>query len=96
MSADMPIALITEANRGIRLEVYRQLGQHGYSVILGTRDLARGQQAAAKLTQGSGKIIPQQLDVTDPYSIERLCVVVEAEYGCLDILVNNAAILYDS
>ena len=96
MSADRTVALVTGANRGIGLEVCRQLAQRGHTVILGSRNLAKRQQAAAELAHVSGLIIAQQLDVTDQHSIERLQAVVETDHGRLDILVNNAAILYDS
>lgn len=86
MTAEMPIALIAGANRGIGLEICRQLARHGYTVILGTRDLAKGRQAAGELGHGSGQVNPQQLDVTDTHSIERLRVEVEAESGRLDVL----------
>ncbi len=86
------VALVTGANRGIGLEVCRQLAQQGYTVVLGSRDLAKGEAAAA----GSSAILPHQLDVTDPASIERVRDWVDKEFGQLDVLVNNAGILYDT
>lgn len=88
------LAIVTGGNRGIGLEVCRQLAQRGYTVILGARDLAKGQQAAADL--GLEGIIPRQLDVVDPASIGALHAWVEREYNALDVLVNNAAIHYDT
>ena len=93
--AETPIALVTGANRGIGLEVCRQLAQLGYTVLLGSRDLAKGEQAAAQLS-GNLSILPRQLDVADGDSIERLRGQVETEFGRLDVLVNNAAIHYDT
>ncbi|MBZ0282736.1 MAG: SDR family oxidoreductase [Anaerolineae bacterium] len=94
--ANQPIAIVTGANRGIGLEVCRQLGERGYVAVLGSRDLAKGQQATAQLQVSNGAIVAQQLDVSDLESIENLRAWVEAEYGCLDVLVNNAAINYDT
>lgn len=94
MTTQTQIALVTGANRGIGLEVCRQLVQRHYTVILGARDEAKGRQAAANLNQM--QIIPRQLDVSDPASIERARDWLTAEFGRLDVLVNNAAIHYDT
>jgi NAD(P)-dependent dehydrogenase (short-subunit alcohol dehydrogenase family) len=90
------VALVTGANRGIGLEVCRQLGQRGYSVVLGSRDAAKGERAAASLAADGRDVRACQLDVTDPRSIDRAQSMVTAELGRLDVLVNNAAILYDT
>ncbi|HEY9763036.1 MAG TPA: SDR family NAD(P)-dependent oxidoreductase [Trichocoleus sp.] len=89
-------AIVTGANRGIGLEVVRQLAHKGMTVILGSRDLQKGEMAAAKLTDEGLQVLPRQLDVTDFESITRLAAQVEQEFGRLDILVNNAGILYDT
>jgi NAD(P)-dependent dehydrogenase (short-subunit alcohol dehydrogenase family) len=93
MSETKRVAIVTGANRGIGLEVCRQLAEGGYAVVLGSRDLAKGEAAARSI---SGEVHPRQLDVTDPDSIERLRVSMETDFGHLDVLVNNAAILYDT
>lgn len=90
------VALVTGANRGIGLEVARQLAQKGMTVIMGTRILEKGLAAAEKLTEGEGRVMPYQLDVTDSKSIDQLAKWVEQEFGHLEILVNNAGILYDT
>lgn len=92
----MLLAIVTGANRGIGLEVCRQLAERGYTAILGSRDLAKGERAAAALKLTNGSVISRQLDVTDLNSIHNLRAWVEAEYGHLDVLVNNAAINYDT
>ena len=84
----MSRALVTGANRGIGLEVCRQLAARGHDVILGSRDVAKGEAAA----RGIERVRVAQLDVADPASVERLAGEVDG----LDILVNNAAILYDT
>jgi NAD(P)-dependent dehydrogenase (short-subunit alcohol dehydrogenase family) len=63
---------------------------------LGSRDLAKGEQAATSLKRQGLDILPHQLDVTDKASIEQLRAQVESAFGRLDVLVNNAAILYDT
>ncbi len=86
------IALITGANKGIGLETARQLATQGIKVLLGARDLAKGEAAAAILKAEGLDVTPIQLDVTDTVSIHTAAQKVEAEYGKLDILVNNAGI----
>ena len=88
-------ALVTGANRGIGLEVCRQLARLGTHVVLGARDLAKGSDAARQLAAEGLRVTACQLDVTDLRSIDDTRERVTAEIGGLDVLVNNAAILYD-
>jgi NAD(P)-dependent dehydrogenase (short-subunit alcohol dehydrogenase family) len=83
------VALVTGANRGIGLEVCRQLAQRGYAVLLGARDEAKGKRAARQI---GGGVTPVQLDVADADSVRRAV----GDLDRLDALVNNAAILYDT
>ena len=89
------VALVTGANRGIGLEVTRQLALRGFTTILGARAAQKGQRAASSLQQSGLKVIPVQLDVTDQKSIDAAKHLVKERFGKLDVLVNNAAILYD-
>jgi NAD(P)-dependent dehydrogenase (short-subunit alcohol dehydrogenase family) len=86
------VALVSGGNRGIGLEVCRQLAERGITVVMGSRDAEQGQEAAARLPEG---VVVHQLDVADPESVEGLARSVEDEFGRLDILVNNAAISND-
>jgi len=86
---DRRVALVTGANQGIGLQIAKELAARGITVIVGSRDLARG-TAAAKTIQGDAR--PVQLDVTDAGSIRVAEARIRAELGRLDILVNNAAI----
>jgi NAD(P)-dependent dehydrogenase (short-subunit alcohol dehydrogenase family) len=90
------VALVTGANRGIGLEVCRQLGQRGYVVVLGSRDRERGAVAAARLRGEGLDIEACQLDVADAASVEAAVERIRREHGRLYALVNNAAILYDT
>src|SRR5437588_2816808 len=90
------VAVVTGANRGIGLEVVSQLARRGMRVVLGSRDLEKGEAAARSLSLKEGTVFSRQLDVTDQLSIERLFKDVTADFGQLDVLVNNAGILYDS
>jgi NAD(P)-dependent dehydrogenase (short-subunit alcohol dehydrogenase family) len=86
------VALVSGGNRGIGLEVCRQLSGRGITVVMGSRDAEQGRAAAAELPEG---VVVHQLDVAAPESVERLARSVEEEFGRLDILVNNAAISND-
>lgn len=88
------VAIVTGANRGIGLEVVRQLADRGFKTILGARDLAQGEKAASSLQHND--VITVQLDVTDPRSIDDATKMVDERFGKLDVLVNNAAIAYDA
>jgi len=91
----MTIALVTGANRGIGLEVVRQLAQVEIQVILTARNLEKAQEAARPLIDEGLQIIPKRVDVNDETSVKSLVTDVEAEFGQLDILVNNAAAFAD-
>ncbi|KAL6894312.1 hypothetical protein ACP4OV_008410 [Aristida adscensionis] len=87
------IAVVTGRNKGIGLEVCRQLTGKGVTVVLAARDMARGTAAVEKLRDlGLSGVTFHQLDVTDGPSVTRLAEFLEACFGKLDILVNNAAI----
>jgi NAD(P)-dependent dehydrogenase (short-subunit alcohol dehydrogenase family) len=85
------IALVTGANRGIGREVVRQLLEHGFRTVLTARDQERGREAADEL--GAEFL---QLDVADDAGVDRCFRTVEERHGRLDVLINNAAIDYDT
>jgi NAD(P)-dependent dehydrogenase (short-subunit alcohol dehydrogenase family) len=93
--AENRIALVTGANRGIGLEVCRQLAERGFIVLLTAREGAKATAAANKLKK-AGTVEPIALDVADPRSIERAADEVLKRYDYLDILINNAGINYDT
>jgi NAD(P)-dependent dehydrogenase (short-subunit alcohol dehydrogenase family) len=87
-------AVVTGGNRGIGLEVCRQLAELGHRVILTARDLARAETAAARLAS-AGSVSAAQLDVTNAESIRALAAQLAERRIDVDVLVNNAAILLD-
>ena len=89
------IALVTGGNKGLGLEIARQLGQQGVTILLGARDAAKGQQAAAALVKEGFKAEFLQLDVESDAEIAAAVKTVTAKYGKLDILVNNAGVSTD-
>jgi NAD(P)-dependent dehydrogenase (short-subunit alcohol dehydrogenase family) len=90
------IALVTGANRGIGLELVRQLSGRGFVAILGARDPEKGEAAARGLRREGLGVEVRQLDVADGASVEALGARLAADHGRLDVLVNNAAIHYDT
>ena len=93
--AEQRIALVTGGNRGIGLELCRQLGQQRIRVLLGSRDLAKGVAAASELKANGLPVEPRQLDVANVQSIRECMNWVRREIGRLDILVNNAGIMVE-
>jgi NAD(P)-dependent dehydrogenase (short-subunit alcohol dehydrogenase family) len=90
------VALVTGAYRGIGLEVARQLARRGFDVLLTARDLRKAGAAAAGFREEGSKVVAAALDVTDARSVEAAARFVAERFGRLDVLVNNAAVLYDS
>lgn len=86
------LALITGANKGIGFATARQLGALGWTVLVGARDEARGKQAEQELTEGGAEARFVPLDVIDEQSVAGAAAWIGAEYGALDVLVNNAGI----
>jgi NAD(P)-dependent dehydrogenase (short-subunit alcohol dehydrogenase family) len=85
----MKIVLVTGGNRGIGLEICRQLDKLNHTVILGSRDFEKGIAAARSF---SNNVIVKQLDVTNEVSILELFNYIKTEFGKLDVLINNAGI----
>ncbi len=86
------VALVTGGNRGIGLEVARELAARGMTVLLGCRDVEKGREAARRLGPRAHAVA---LDVTDGASVAALVEAVEREHARLDVLVNNAGVYLD-
>jgi NAD(P)-dependent dehydrogenase (short-subunit alcohol dehydrogenase family) len=85
------VAVVTGANRGIGLEVDRQLADRGFDVVVGARDAAKGRAAAVEIGADS-----HPLDVADDGSVTAFAAWLRRSKGRLDVLVNNAAVHYDT
>jgi NAD(P)-dependent dehydrogenase (short-subunit alcohol dehydrogenase family) len=86
---DKPVALVTGANKGIGLQIAKDLAAHDFTVLVGSRDLEHGEEAAKSIGADARAL---QLDATNGASIAAAAERIRNELGRLDVLVNNAAI----
>jgi NAD(P)-dependent dehydrogenase (short-subunit alcohol dehydrogenase family) len=87
------VAFISGANRGIGFETARRLGELGITVVLGVRDIAKGQAAADQLKAQGIRAEVVHYDAAVPATADEVHAFIEREFGKLDILVNNAGVL---
>jgi NAD(P)-dependent dehydrogenase (short-subunit alcohol dehydrogenase family) len=92
---DQPTAVVTGAYRGLGLETCRQLAARGYRIVLTARREAEGRAAVDALTGAGRDVRFVALDVTDEASRLALRDRIQADFGRLDVLVNNAGIFPD-
>jgi NAD(P)-dependent dehydrogenase (short-subunit alcohol dehydrogenase family) len=90
---DTPVALVTGANKGIGLQIAKELAENGFTVLVGSRNLENG-ETAAKSIEGDAHAI--QLDVTDQASVAAAAERIRNGFARLDVLVNNAGISHVS
>jgi NAD(P)-dependent dehydrogenase (short-subunit alcohol dehydrogenase family) len=95
MDSDQKAALVTGANRGIGLEIARELAQKGYRVIGTSRKPEAGQAAAVTLAEEGLKVRFEVMDVADSTSVQSLAKKLKDEGVDVDILVNNAGVALD-
>lgn len=88
-------AVVTGANRGIGLEIARQLAKLGWQVVLSSRDPDKGSQAASRLAEQGLTVDALQLDVTDRESCAAAQQWLAQRFGHIDALINNAGIMID-
>ena len=89
------VALISGANKGIGFETARQLGKQGVTILLGARDLAKGQAAAEQLKKEGIDARAVKFDVVNDADVNAAAEKIEKEFGKLDILINNAGVMFE-
>ncbi|MEV4362296.1 SDR family NAD(P)-dependent oxidoreductase [Nonomuraea sp. NPDC049625] len=92
LTTHQKIALVTGANKGIGRAAAEQLAAMGMTVLIGSRDPQRGEEAAAALRAAGADAHAVTLDVTDPVTVQAAAKQIEASFGHLDVLINNAGI----
>ena len=87
------VALVTGGSKGVGLEMATALAEAGADVMLGARTTVEVEQAAAQLAAQTGRrVLGCTLDVTNVQSIKAMVTLAMAEFGRIDVLVNNAGI----
>lgn len=92
---DQRIAVVTGANRGIGLEICRQLARKGMKVVLTSRSAAKGRGAIKAVGEAGTEVHYHVLDVTSPVGVKALAAHVAERFGRIDVLVNNAGVMLD-
>lgn len=93
MTKTEKIVLVTGANKGIGLEVARQLAGNGFRVFVGARNETAGRAAAKKIGEAATFL---KLDVSDESSVRKAAAELAKQTDHLDVLVNNAGIIVDA
>jgi carbonyl reductase 1 len=95
MQGARKLAVVTGGNRGIGLEIGKQLGANGLQVVLTSRVEGEGRAAAAKLAAKGAAVEARVLDVTRPETVAALATWLAEAHGGLDVLVNNAGLVME-
>ncbi|WP_181350192.1 3-oxoacyl-ACP reductase FabG [Thalassobacillus sp. CUG 92003] len=90
------VAIITGAANGIGLEAARVFTDEGAHVILADFDETTGNQRVNEFEAEGRNVSFIQVNVADCSSVDQLMATVEEQYGCIDILINNAGITRDA
>jgi NAD(P)-dependent dehydrogenase (short-subunit alcohol dehydrogenase family) len=95
MKLEGKVAIVTGANTGIGKATALGLAKQGATVVLGCRNVAKGEAARAEIQAESGndKVRMLQLDLADTFSIRAFAAAVRSQFPRLDILINNAGLM---
>ena len=96
MAKEKKVAFITGGNRGIGLETARQLGKQDVTVVIGSRDLEKGNAVAEKLRAEAADVEAIRFDITRPDDYQEAYKFFDKKFGKLDILINNAGVLKET
>jgi 3-oxoacyl-[acyl-carrier protein] reductase len=88
------VAIVTGASRGIGAAVAERLARDGFAVVVNyARDAAPAEALVRKIEGAGGRALTAKADVTDPQAVRRMFEAVEAAFGGVDVLVNNAGFM---
>ncbi|WDF83727.1 SDR family NAD(P)-dependent oxidoreductase [Lacticaseibacillus pabuli] len=96
MSANEVLTLITGSDKGIGFETAKELAKAGQHVLIGARNQVRGESAVQAIREAGGQADFVQLDVTNADQVQAAAKQIQADYGHLNVLINNAGIAADA
>jgi NAD(P)-dependent dehydrogenase (short-subunit alcohol dehydrogenase family) len=96
MAAKKKVAFITGGNRGIGLETARQLGKQDVKVVIGSRDLKKGKEAADELRADGADVETIRFDINKQSDYKEAFNYFDKNFGKLDILINNAGAMKEA
>jgi all-trans-retinol dehydrogenase (NAD+) len=88
------IALVTGAGRGLGKEIALELAEKGCKVVVVDINLVSVETTAEEITENGGKAFAFRCDISKAEEVVELLHMVEGTVGPVDILINNAAIIY--
>jgi 3-oxoacyl-[acyl-carrier protein] reductase len=88
------VAVVTGGGRGIGKGIAGKLAAAGADVIVGDIDMAQAQLTADELSRKNKKVMAAQIDVSREESVAELITRALDEFGNVDILINNAGIMF--
>jgi NAD(P)-dependent dehydrogenase (short-subunit alcohol dehydrogenase family) len=89
---DGKVVIVTGASSGLGVSFARGFAEAGANLVLGARRVDRMAQTAALVEQAGGQVRTHQTDVADPDQCQQLVDFAMAEFGRVDILINNAGV----
>jgi NAD(P)-dependent dehydrogenase (short-subunit alcohol dehydrogenase family) len=102
-TADIPdqtgrVAVITGSNTGLGFETAKALAAKGARVVLAVRNLDKGKDAATLITRAtpSADLALQELDLGSLASVREAAAELKSDYDHIDLLINNAGLMYPS
>ena len=96
ISLDGRVAMVTGASQGIGRACAVALAKAGAQVALAARNATKLAEVAAEIEAAGGKAMPFEMDLASEESIKAVTKAVVAQYGKLEILVNNGGITRDN
>jgi 3-oxoacyl-[acyl-carrier protein] reductase len=88
------VAIVTGSSRGIGAAIADRLSKDGFAVILNYADSAKAaEELAAKISDDGGRALTAQADIRDPVAVAQMFDKAEAEFGGVDVLINNAGMM---
>lgn len=93
---DDEVVIVTGSTRGIGAAIAEQFGSEAANVVVSGRTVSDGEAVAERVREAGGTARFVRADVSDPADIEYLVNRTVDEFGCIDVLVNNAAVQTDT